>query len=124
MVYLWAAEEEGETGVPIGLLSAAEDSYVVDVGSFLCIVSVLELVRIASIRLTWNSIVDAKAVLKAVISAALIKPRTVPSLFSSVSDPDGLVDAPFISLISGVISGGTSKGVVEEWREGLCGLYV
>lgn len=32
--------------------------------------------------------------------------------------------APFISLISGVISGGTSNGVVEECLEGSCGLYV
>jgi hypothetical protein len=43
---------------------------------------------------------------------------------SSVSDPVGLVAAPFISLISGVMSGGTSNGVVDECREGLCGLYV
>jgi hypothetical protein len=71
-----------------------------------------------------NNIVDARAVRKAVISAALIRPRTLPSLFRSVRDPDGLVAAPFISLISGVISGGTSNGVVDECREGLCGLYV
>lgn len=120
----WAAEEEGETGVPVGLFSAPEDCDIVDVGSFLCTVSVVELVWTAPAMLTLNNMVDAKAVLKAVISAALIKPRTLPSLFNIVSDPVGLVDAPFISLISGVISGGTSKGVVEECREGLCDLYV
>lgn len=124
VVDLWTTEEEGETCVPVSLFSTAEDGYVVDVGSFLCNVLVVEIVWTISIRLTLNSIVDARAVLKAVISAALIRPRTLPSLFNSVSDPVGLVAAPFISLISGVISGGTSKGVVEECREGLCGLYV
>jgi hypothetical protein len=66
-----------------------------------------------------NNIVDARAVRNAVISAALIRPLGVPSLFRSVSDPVGLVAAPFISLISGVMSGGTSNGVVDECREGL-----
>jgi len=69
--------------------------------------------------LTLNNIVDVSAVRKAVISAALINPRTLPSLLSSVKDPVGDVAAPFISLISGVISGGTSNGVVDECREGL-----
>lgn len=125
MVNFWAAEEEAQTGVPVGLFSATEDGYVVDVRSFLYTASVIESLEwTVSVRLTLNSMVDARAVLNAVISAALIKPRTLPSLFNSVSDPVGLVDAPFISLISGVMSGGTSKGVVEECREGLCGLYV
>jgi hypothetical protein len=70
-------------------------------------------------KITLNNMVDDKAVRNAVISAALIKPLGVPSVFRRVSDPVGLVAVPLISLISGVISGGTSNGVVDEWRLGL-----
>jgi hypothetical protein len=61
-----------------------------------------------------NSIVLANAVRNAVISLALISPRTVPFLFSSVRLPVGLVACPFIriSFTSCVRSGGTSKAVV------------
>jgi hypothetical protein len=61
-----------------------------------------------------NSIVLAKAVLKAVISAAFINPRGVPLRLRRVKLPLGLVPWPFIffARISSVMSGGTSNGVV------------
>ena len=61
-----------------------------------------------------KSIRLAKAVLKAVISAALTIPRGVPSRLSRVKLPLGLVVWPFIfaAFISAVMSGGTSNGVV------------
>jgi len=114
VVHFGASEQERETGMPVCLFTCAEYDNVMDVGTFLFDLLGQKYFLVEDDKLTLNSIVEAKAVRNAVTSAALISPLRVPSVFSSVSEPVGLVAAPFISLISGVMSGGTSKAVVEE----------